>query len=64
MSVKQTMHDIFDSTRWFLREVSGESAYEKYVARMAIEHPGCSVLTEREFWKERADGAAVIARCC
>ena len=38
--------------RWYLREVSGESAYERYVDHVRREHPGAPVLSRRAF--ERA----------
>jgi uncharacterized short protein YbdD (DUF466 family) len=36
MSIKQ----LFGGVRWYLREVSGESAYDRYVEHRRREHPG------------------------
>ena len=36
-------HDVkqaFAGVRWYLREVSGESAYDRYVEHMRRDHPG------------------------
>lgn len=51
--------------RWFLREVTGESRYEKYLASVR-DHGERPVMTEREFWRERArhEEATPSARCC
>ncbi|UNX56244.1 YbdD/YjiX family protein [Georgenia sp. TF02-10] len=54
------------SLRWFARELSGESAYDKYLAHHAREHPGEAPLTARQFWRQRADEQERTpqARCC
>src|SRR5688572_31564616 len=36
MTVKQ----VFSGVRWYLREVSGESAYDRYVEHMRRDHSG------------------------
>jgi uncharacterized short protein YbdD (DUF466 family) len=48
---------------WYLREVSGESAYDDYLARV---RPGERVLSRREFERHRADqrGHDPGSRCC
>jgi len=38
-----------DVVRWYLREVAGENAYERYVEHGSREHPGRPVLSRREF---------------
>jgi uncharacterized short protein YbdD (DUF466 family) len=52
--------------RWYLREVSGESAYDRYVEHVRAEHPGQEVLSRREFERRRMDDrdARPEARCC
>lgn len=52
--------------RWYLREVSGESAYDHYVARARHGRPGEPVMTRREFERHRADerGHDPGSRCC
>ncbi len=52
--------------RWWVREFSGASAYDKYLARHALEHPDHAPLSAREFWRRRAADAeaAVQTGCC
>ena len=52
--------------RWYLREIAGETAYERYVAHVRSEHPGALVMTRREFERRRQDDreANPRARCC
>ena len=38
-----------------IREVTGDNAYEKYVARQQEKDPGCPVPTPEEFYKQRMD---------
>jgi uncharacterized short protein YbdD (DUF466 family) len=52
--------------RWYLREVSGESAYDRYVEHARREHPGEPVMSRRDFERRRQDAreARPQARCC
>jgi uncharacterized short protein YbdD (DUF466 family) len=52
--------------RWYLREVSGESAYDRYVAHMRLQHPDALVMSRRDFERARQDHreANPRARCC
>ena len=52
--------------RWYLREVSGESAYDRYVEHRRREHPGEPVMARRDFERRRQDAreARPQARCC
>lgn len=52
------------AVRWYVRELLGDSAYERYRDRHAREHPGAPPLTEREFWRARSDGRATGPGCC
>lgn len=52
------------AVRWYVRELTGESAYDKYLDRHAREHPDAPPLPRREFEKRRIDGSAVNPRCC
>ena len=54
------------SARTFLRGVMGADAYERYVQHHERVHPGEPVLTEREFWRQKADDEDrnPSARCC
>ena len=44
-----------DGLRWYLREVTGESAYESYVAHARRDHPGADVATRYAFERARQD---------
>jgi uncharacterized short protein YbdD (DUF466 family) len=61
-----TVRGAMASVRWYLREISGESAYDRYVAHMRREHPGQPVMTRREFERRRQDAREENprARCC
>jgi uncharacterized short protein YbdD (DUF466 family) len=52
--------------RWYLREVSGESAYDRYVEHARAEHPDQEVLSRRDFERQRMDDrdARPQSRCC
>lgn len=52
--------------RWYLREVAGETAYDRYVEHRRLEHPGAPVMTRRDFERRRQDAreARPQARCC
>ena len=51
---------------WYLREVSGESAYDRYVEHANAEHPDREVMSRREFERQRMDDrdARPQSRCC
>jgi uncharacterized short protein YbdD (DUF466 family) len=61
-----TARRMLSGVRWYLREVSGESAYDRYVAHMRADHPAQPVMTRREFERRRQDDrdARPQARCC
>jgi uncharacterized short protein YbdD (DUF466 family) len=52
--------------RWYLREVSGESAYDRYVEHVRSEHPEAVVMSRRDFERWRQDDREnnPRARCC
>jgi uncharacterized short protein YbdD (DUF466 family) len=54
------------AVRWYLRELTGEADYDRYLSRHAAVHPGQHVLTRREFeawrWTEKAKNPG--NRCC
>jgi uncharacterized short protein YbdD (DUF466 family) len=52
--------------RWYLREVSGESAYDRYVEHVRREHPDAAVMSRRDFERWRQDDREnnPRARCC
>ena len=51
---------------WFLREVSGEAAYDRYKAHREKHHADEPVMTRREFERWRMDDRDrnPRARCC
>jgi uncharacterized short protein YbdD (DUF466 family) len=61
-----TARRLLGGVRWYLREVSGESAYDRYVAHMRADHPAQPVMTRREFERRRQDDrdSRPQARCC
>jgi uncharacterized short protein YbdD (DUF466 family) len=60
------MKHAFEGVRWYLREVSGESAYDRYVAHMRRDHPAQPVMSRRDFerWRQDAREENPRARCC
>jgi uncharacterized short protein YbdD (DUF466 family) len=60
------LRDAFSGVRWYLREVSGESAYDRYVAHMRRDHPDQAVMSRREYERRRMDqrDENPRARCC
>ena len=52
--------------RWYLREVSGETAYDRYVEHARRDHPGEPVMSRRDFerWRQDDRDANPRARCC
>jgi len=61
-----TARELVRGVRWYLREVSGESAYDRYVEHRRREHPGEPVMSRRDFERRRQDAreARPRARCC
>ena len=51
---------------WYVTSLMGDRAYETWVAHLALEHPGQTPVSEKEFWKARYDeqDASPGARCC
>lgn len=62
MSVRHALSGV----RWYLREVAGESAYDRYLAHARREHPGEPVMSRRDFERRRQDAreSRTQARCC
>ncbi|MEU2429452.1 YbdD/YjiX family protein [Streptomyces sp. NPDC007861] len=57
-----------DWVRWYVREVSGESVYDRYVAHARAHAPGAKVMSRREFERSRMDEREADPRkgfrCC
>jgi uncharacterized short protein YbdD (DUF466 family) len=61
-----TVKEVFTGVRWYLREVSGESGYDRYVEHMRRDHPAQPVMSRRDFERRRQDQREERprARCC
>jgi uncharacterized short protein YbdD (DUF466 family) len=58
---------VLSGMRWYLREVSGEADYDRYLVRHAQLHgPGATTISRREFERRRWEGRASSpgSRCC
>ncbi|MGW0245273.1 YbdD/YjiX family protein [Nocardia goodfellowii] len=51
--------------RWYNAIIGGQD-YQRYVAHLRREHPGCEIPTERQYWRDRYDEAERKPqnRCC
>jgi uncharacterized short protein YbdD (DUF466 family) len=54
---------------WYVKAVSGEDAYERYLAHHESVHgdePDAPAMTAREFWRDRTDRQDINpqGRCC
>lgn len=60
------MRRAWNGVLWYLRELTGESQYERYLARHDREHAGTAPLTRRAFERARVDrtDAGPGSRCC
>jgi len=54
------------AVRWYLREITGESAYDRYVEHARGLHPDRPVASRREFERHRQDleNHRPQQRCC
>jgi len=61
-----TAKEVVAGVRWYLREVSGESGYDRYVEHMRRDHPDQPVMSRRDYERRRQDMRAENprARCC
>lgn len=61
-----TARRAFEGVRWYLREVSGESRYDRYVEHMRRDHPDQAVMSRREYERRRMQmrDENPRARCC
>jgi uncharacterized short protein YbdD (DUF466 family) len=61
-----TLREMASGVRWYLREVSGESAYDRYVAHVRAEHADQPVMSRRDFERQRQKlrESHQRARCC
>jgi len=61
-----TLREALAGVRWYLREISGESAYDRYVEHLRREHPDEPVMSRRDFerWRQDDRDKNPRARCC
>jgi len=61
-----TLAGLAAGIRWYLKEVSGESAYDRYVQHARLDHPDAVPLSRRAFERARQDALArrPQQRCC
>lgn len=64
--VAEGLGSAWRGVRWYLRELSGEAAYDHYLERHRREHPGEPAMTRREFERWRIDHSDPEpgSRCC
>ena len=49
----------------YLRQVTGDDAYERYVAHQQVAHADDAPLTRQQFFKKRQDEKwSKVSRCC
>ncbi|MBE6478500.1 MAG: YbdD/YjiX family protein [Propionibacteriaceae bacterium] len=60
------VHAALLSARTLWRDFTGESAYDRYLLRHSLEHPGHEPMSERQFWRARVDfdEENVSSGCC
>lgn len=60
------MRRAWDGLRWYLRELTGESHYDRYLVRHAREHAGTPPQSRRQFERARIDrtNTGPGSRCC
>jgi uncharacterized short protein YbdD (DUF466 family) len=58
--------EVVGGVRWYLKEVAGETAYERHVEHVRREHPDAMVMSRRDFERMRQDqrNDNPRARCC
>lgn len=64
--VRESLCEHLQEARRLWRDFTGESAYDRYVERHVREHPDHEPMTERQFWRARADfdEENVSTGCC
>jgi uncharacterized short protein YbdD (DUF466 family) len=51
----RSLRRVLRSVRWYLRELTDESAYDRYVAHVRQGHPDARVPSRRDFERMRTD---------
>ena len=66
MGLPDGLRDSLRQARAMWRDFTGESGYDRYVARHRREHPDHEPMSEREYWRARRELAerSVETGCC
>ncbi|MFI6942271.1 YbdD/YjiX family protein [Streptomyces sp. NPDC050418] len=68
MSVAVSARSAVSKIWWYVRELTGETAYERYVAHARKDHPDAPVCSRRAFERARTDRQEADPRqgfrCC
>ncbi|MEU8781322.1 YbdD/YjiX family protein [Streptomyces sp. NPDC048637] len=61
-----TLRHVLDGLRWYVREFTGETAYDRYCERHRRNHPYAPVPTRREYEQLRTQHREThpSSRCC
>ncbi|MCX5560619.1 MULTISPECIES: YbdD/YjiX family protein [unclassified Streptomyces] len=51
--MRSALRKAIDGVRWYVRELTDESAYDRYVAHIREDHPAASTPTRHEFERMR-----------
>jgi len=66
--MRSALRRALENVRWYVRELTDESAYDRYVAHVRRDHPQADVPTRREFERLRTDRQEADPRqgfrCC
>ncbi|MFE2999836.1 YbdD/YjiX family protein [Nocardia sp. NPDC059246] len=51
---------------WWFNSILGGNDYARYVDHLRLQHPGCEIPSERQYWRDRHAAAAKnpANRCC
>ena len=65
-SARRRFRQVLTRARTLWRDMTGESAYDRYVERHRRAHPDHEPLSERQWWRARADvdERNVSTGCC
>lgn len=60
------LSELVGGVRWYLKEVSGETAYDRYVEHVRRDHSDAIVMSRRDYERLRQDhrNDHPRARCC
>ena len=66
--MRSALQRAISGVRWYVRELMDESAYDRYVAHVRLNHPDAEVPNRRDFERMRTDRQEADPRqgfrCC